>query len=119
MDLVLALGAGAQPIPSRAKSQKLAPLQRGGAASTQSENRLLSALTYGSVYLEVDAVSGNFFLAITVLLGLSLGLSGCNQKEQGRILSYEKGTYLGQVDQKLGKDQLRDLEVRTNMQAWN
>ena len=64
-------------------------------------------------------MSGKNIFVVTALVGLAVGLSGCNQNEQGRILSYEKGTYLGQVDQKLGKDQLRDLEVRTNMQAWN
>lgn len=68
--------------------------------------------------LEVDAVTGKFFFMITALIGLALGLAGCNQDEQGRILSYEKGTYLGQADQKLGEGQLRELEVRTNMQAW-
>ena len=63
-------------------------------------------------------MSGKFFFMITALIGLALGLSGCNQDEQGRILSYEKGTYLGQADQKLGEGQLRELEVRTKMQAW-
>ena len=63
-------------------------------------------------------MSGKFFFMIVPLLGLILGFSGCNPDEQGRILSYEKGTYLGQADQKLGEDQLRDLEVRTSMQAW-
>ena len=68
--------------------------------------------------LEVDAVSGKFFFMITALIGLALSLAGCNQDEQGRILSYEKGTYLGQADQKLGENQLRDLEVRTSLQSW-
>ena len=63
-------------------------------------------------------MSGKFFFMITALIGLALGLAGCNQAEQGRILSYEKGTYLGQADQKLGEGQLRELEVRTKMQAW-
>ena len=30
----------------------------------------------------------------------------------------DKGTYLGPADQKLGAEQVRELETRTNMQAW-
>tara|TARA_A100001234_G_scaffold139273_1_gene122258 strand:+ start:259 stop:474 length:216 start_codon:yes stop_codon:yes gene_type:complete len=71
------------------------------------------------VTLEVDAVSGKNLFVITALVGLAVGLFGCNQDEQGRILSYEKGTYLGQADQKLGENQLRDLETRTSLQSWN
>jgi hypothetical protein len=71
------------------------------------------------VTLEVDAVSGKNLFVITALVGLAVGLLGCNQDEQGRILSYEKGTYLGQADQKLGESQLRDLEMRTSLQSWN
>ena len=63
-------------------------------------------------------MSGKNIFVITALVGLAVGLSGCNQDEQGRILSYEKGTYLGQPDQKLGENQLRDLEVRTSLQSW-
>jgi hypothetical protein len=79
----------------------------------------LDALTYLSVTLEVDAVSGKNLFVITALVGLAVGLLGCNQDEQGRILSYEKGTYLGQADHKLGENQLRDLEMRTSLQSWN
>ncbi len=64
-------------------------------------------------------MSGKSIFVITALVGLAVGLSGCNQDEQGRILSYDKGTYLGQADQKLGGNQLRDLEVRTSLQSWN
>ena len=49
-------------------------------------------------------MSGKNIFVITALVGLAIGLSGCNQDEQGRILSYEKGTYLGQADQKLGEN---------------
>ena len=64
-------------------------------------------------------MSGKNLFVITALVGLAVGLLGCNQDEQGRILSYEKGTYLGQPDQKLGENQLRDLEMRTSLQSWN
>ena len=64
-------------------------------------------------------MSGKNLFVITALVGLAVGLLGCNQDEQGRILSYEKGTYLGQADQKLGEIQLRDLEMRTSLQSWN
>ena len=64
-------------------------------------------------------MSGKNIFVIIALVGLAVGLSGCNQDEQGRVLSYDKGTYLGQADQKLGENQLRDLEVRTSLQSWN
>ena len=64
-------------------------------------------------------MSGKNLFVITALVGLAVGLLGCNQDEQGRILSYEKGTYLGQADQKLGENKLRDLEMRTSLQSWN
>ncbi len=43
-------------------------------------------------------------------------LSGCDQAEQGRILRYEKGTYLGKKDQTLSEEQQEDLRQRTRMQ---
>ena len=50
------------------------------------------------------------------LIGLSFGLIACAEEEQNRLLSYEKGTYLGKVDQQLSEDQLRQLVLRSNGQ---
>ena len=51
-----------------------------------------------------------------LLVGLSFGLTACAEEEQNRLLSYEKGTYLGKVDQQLSEDQLRQLVLRSNGQ---
>ena len=61
------------------------------------------------------AVTSKHFCLCTVIL-LSAALAGCAEEEQNRVLSYEKGTYLGKVDQKLSEDQLRKLVVRSNGQ---
>ena len=61
------------------------------------------------------AVTRKYFGLCAVVLLLA-GLTGCAEEEQNRVLSYEKGTYLGKVDQKLSEDQLRKLVVRSNGQ---
>ena len=61
------------------------------------------------------AITRKYFSLCTVVL-LSAGLTGCAEEEQNRVLSYDKGTYLGKVDQKLSEDQLRKLVVRSNGQ---
>ena len=61
------------------------------------------------------AVTRKYFCLCAVVL-LSAGLTACAEEEQNRVLSYEKGTYLGKVDQKLSEDQLRKLVVRSNGQ---
>ena len=48
-------------------------------------------------------------LILFSLAGLSFGLLACAEEEQNRLLRYEKGTYLGKVDQQLSEDQLRQL----------
>jgi hypothetical protein len=50
------------------------------------------------------------------LVGLSFGLIACAEEEQNRLLSYEKGTYLGKADQQLSEEQLRQLVRRSNGQ---
>lgn len=53
-----------------------------------------------------------FFIFAIVLTTLS----SCAEEEQGRILSYEKGIYLGKKDQSLSDDQLRKLMSRSHIQ---
>jgi hypothetical protein len=49
--------------------------------------------------------------------GLVLALSACDESEQGRILHYEKGTYLGQVDRGLSEAQREELRARASLQG--
>jgi RAB protein geranylgeranyltransferase component A len=45
-----------------------------------------------------------------------VALSSCAEEEQNRVLSYDKGTYLGKQDQSLSSDQLRELMMRSHIQ---
>ena len=56
-------------------------------------------------------------LCCTVLAGLVL--TGCREQEQGRILNYKKGSYLGLPDQKLDASQVESLRLRTQRQSSN
>jgi hypothetical protein len=50
------------------------------------------------------------------LLLAGLAISGCRSEEQNRPLTFEKGTYEGQQDQKLTDEQLSELRQRANAQ---
>lgn len=56
-----------------------------------------------------------FFLIISILIS-SLLLSSCKESEQGRILNYKKGVYLGKKDNTLSKDQVYNLKMHTSRQ---
>ena len=64
---------------------------------------------------QMIAVTHKIF-GLCALVLLSTGLTACAEEEQNRVLSYEKGTYLGKADQKLSDDQLRKLINRSNGQ---
>ena len=51
------------------------------------------------------------FVVTTVLLG------ACDESEQGRVLRYEKGTYLGQADTPLSEEKLDELRRRATLQG--
>ena len=55
------------------------------------------------------------FLIISILIS-SLLLSSCKESEQGRILNYKKGVYLGKKDNTLSKDQVYNLKIHTSRQ---
>ena len=57
------------------------------------------------------------FIVISIFL-TSLVLSSC-QEEQGRILSYKKGVYLGKKDASLTKEQVNKLKLHTSRQRSN
>lgn len=50
-----------------------------------------------------------------VLTGI-LALTGCDESEQGRILRYEKGVYLGKPDSGLNEQQVEELRHRARLQ---
>ena len=53
-------------------------------------------------------------LAPALAAGLLLG--ACDEAEQGRILNYEKGTYLGEPDEKLTEEDRNELIQRARQQ---
>ena len=48
---------------------------------------------------------------------LVLGLAACDEDEQGRILRYEKGTYLGPTDTEISEETREALRARTALQG--
>ena len=56
------------------------------------------------------------FLKVLVLATFVAALSSCSEEEQNRLLSYEKGTYLGPADQSLSDEQVRKLMTRADIQ---
>ena len=57
------------------------------------------------------------FLIISIFLS-SILLSSC-QEEQGRILNYKKGVYLGKKDDILTTEQVNKLKMHTSRQRSN
>ena len=57
------------------------------------------------------------FLIISIFLSSFL-LSSC-QEEQGRILNYKKGVYLGNKDDILTTEQVNKLKMHTSRQRSN
>ena len=57
------------------------------------------------------------FLIISIFLSSFL-LSSC-QEEQGRILNYKKGVYLGKKDDILTTEQVNKLKMHTSRQKSN
>jgi len=57
-----------------------------------------------------------YFLKVLVLATFVAALSSCAEEEQNRLLSYEKGTYLGPADQSLSDEQVRKLMTRADIQ---
>ena len=55
-----------------------------------------------------------------VLASLVLVLvAGCRESEQDRVLMYKKGTYLGQEDQKVSEEALREIRSRGRKQSFD
>lgn len=62
---------------------------------------------------------GNARLAVVVGLVALAALAGCREQEQGRPLTYSKGTYQGQPDDGLRDDTLEALRQRAQRQSFN
>lgn len=56
-------------------------------------------------------------IPVVAAAALVLALSACDESEQGRILRYEKGTYLGPSDTGLTDAQREELRARTMLQS--
>lgn len=61
--------------------------------------------------------SGISVLKVLAFMFVGLAIAACDQDEQGRVLTYEKGTYLGQPDTQLSDQQLNELRQRAAQQA--
>jgi hypothetical protein len=61
--------------------------------------------------------ASHLIVATALLAGLGLSLAACDEAEQGRILRYQKGTYLGQKDTTLPTETASALRDRTAMQS--
>ncbi len=48
---------------------------------------------------------------------LVLALTACDENEQGRILRYDKGTYLGPQDTEISDETRDTLRARTSLQG--
>ena len=58
-----------------------------------------------------------FYIIISIFTGCLL-LSSCQESEQGRILNYEKGIYLGKKDESLSKEQVYNLKMHASRQRY-
>jgi hypothetical protein len=55
-------------------------------------------------------------LTACCIILMSLALQACREDEQGQVLLYDKGTYLGKADQTLTEAQREALRHRTSLQ---
>jgi hypothetical protein len=53
----------------------------------------------------------------TAVMASGLLLGACDEAEQGRILRYEKGKYLGEPDTPLTNEQMQKLRQRATLQG--
>ena len=60
---------------------------------------------------------GRAIAVMGAVLASALLLSACRAEEQGRILRYQKGVYLGKTDPALGRDQGDKLRLHMSGQG--
>jgi len=73
-----------------------------------------------AIVLKVETMRYVFHLLLMsgLIMTMAAGVSGCRKEEQNRILSYEKGTYLGTPDRKLPEQIVSKLEQRSRLQSY-
>ena len=59
------------------------------------------------------------WIIVLAAASLTAVLAGCRENEQGRPLSFDKGTYGGQVDQSIDAETRRQLQDRVRLQNFN
>jgi hypothetical protein len=64
-----------------------------------------------------DPMALHKLIPVVAAAGLALSLAACDEAEQGRVLRYEKGTYLGQDDNALTEAQREELRARATLQG--
>ncbi len=60
--------------------------------------------------------NGNVIVVLGCLVAASVLLGACRENEQGRVLVYEKGNYLGKPDTAVSEGALRALSSRIQRQ---
>ena len=68
--------------------------------------------------MERDSMNGGKAIAVVgAVLASVLLLSACRAEEQGRVLRYQKGAYLGKMDPALDRDQVDRLRLHMSGQG--
>lgn len=62
-------------------------------------------------------MSGKISVLQITIVAAALLLGACDESEQGRILNYEKGTYLGKADTPLSPEKVEELRQRATLQG--
>jgi len=61
--------------------------------------------------------SARIFTVFGAIAVSAVVLAGCRAEEQGRIIQYKPGVYLGKKDTQLSSAQVRDLRLRSAYQG--
>ncbi len=61
--------------------------------------------------------AGRVVSVVGAALAAALLLAACRAEEQGRVLRYQKGAYLGKADSALGQDQVDRLRLHMSGQG--
>ena len=62
-------------------------------------------------------IGGRAIAVVGAVLASALVLSACRAEEQGRVLRYQKGAYLGKTDPALDRDQVERLRLHMSGQG--
>ena len=79
------------------------------------EGFFIGILKKNKIWGNIVIKRNKIYLIISIFSGCLL-LSSCQESEQGRILNYEKGVYLGKKDDSLTKEQEYNLKMHASRQ---